>query len=67
MREAVIAKLTITASDGKTCWVNQYDLDVIISVCYCVKSLRLRQECSHSRALPAAYYACGGSAHLHKP
>ena len=37
MREAVVAKLAITASDGKTCRVNQYDLDVIISVCYCVK------------------------------
>lgn len=53
MRKAVIAKLAITASDGKTCRVNQYDLDVIISVCYCVKSLRLQRQCSHSRTLKA--------------
>ena len=116
MRKAVIAKLAITASDGKTCRVNQYDLDVIISVCYCVKSLRLQRQCSHSRTLkahldgallslafpaevltcahlarrekkngslrpfmarvrqcshsrtlPAAYYTCGGGAHIHAP
>ena len=39
-REAVVAKFATTASDGKTYQVDYYNLDVIISVGYRVKSLR---------------------------
>ena len=39
-REAVVAKNATTASDGKTYQVEYYNLDVIISVGYRVKSLR---------------------------
>lgn len=39
-KEAVWAKFAYTASDGKTCQVDFYNLDVIISVGYRVKSLR---------------------------
>ena len=39
-REAVVAKNATTASDGKTYQVDYYNLDVIISVGYRVKSLR---------------------------
>jgi prophage maintenance system killer protein len=38
-KEAVVANFAITASDGKTYQVNHYNLDVIISVGYRVKSL----------------------------
>ena len=40
MKEAVWAKFAYTASDGKTYQVDYYNLDVIISVGYRVKSLR---------------------------
>jgi hypothetical protein len=40
VREAVVAKFATTASDGKTYQVDYYNLDVIISVGYRVKSLR---------------------------
>lgn len=39
-REAVVAKFATTAADGKTYRVDYYNLDVIISVGYRVKSLR---------------------------
>ena len=39
-REAVVANFATTAADGKTYHVNYYNLDVIISVGYRVKSLR---------------------------
>lgn len=39
-REAVVAKNATTANDGKTYQVEYYNLDVIISVGYRVKSLR---------------------------
>ena len=39
-REAVVAEFATTASDGKTYQVDHYNLDVIISVGYRVKSLR---------------------------
>ena len=39
-KEAVWAKFAYTASDGKTYQVDFYNLDVIISVGYRVKSLR---------------------------
>lgn len=37
---SVVANFATTASDGKTYHVDYYNLDVIISVGYCVKSLR---------------------------
>lgn len=40
MKEAVWAKFAYTASDGKIYQVDYYNLDVIISVGYRVKSLR---------------------------
>ena len=40
LRNAVVAKLATTAGDGKTYQVEYYNLDVIISVGYRVKSLR---------------------------
>ena len=40
MREAVVAKFATTASDGKVYQVDYYNLDVIISVGYRVKSQR---------------------------
>lgn len=39
-RDAVVAKFATTATDGKTYQVEFYNLDVIISVGYRVKSLR---------------------------
>ncbi|MCD7842854.1 MAG: virulence RhuM family protein, partial [Lachnospiraceae bacterium] len=39
-KPAVVAKFATTATDGKTCQVEYYNLDVIISVGYRVKSLR---------------------------
>ena len=39
-REAVVANFATTATDGKTYQVDHYNLDVIISVGYRVKSLR---------------------------
>jgi len=39
-KESVVAKIATTASDGKTYDVEYYNLDVIISVGYRVKSLR---------------------------
>ena len=39
-REAVVANFATTATDGKTYHVDYYNLDVIISVGYRVKSLR---------------------------
>lgn len=39
-RDAVVAKFATTAADGKTYQVDYYNLDVIISVGYRVKSLR---------------------------
>ena len=40
MRESVVANFATTAADGKTYQVDYYNLDVIISVGYRVKSLR---------------------------
>lgn len=40
MRDSVVAKYATTASDGKTYQVEHFNLDVIISVGYRVKSLR---------------------------
>ena len=40
VREAVVANFATTAADGKTYQVDYYNLDVIISVGYRVKSLR---------------------------
>jgi hypothetical protein len=40
MRDSVVANFATTASDGKTYQVDYYNLDVIISVGYRVKSLR---------------------------
>lgn len=40
MCEAVVANFATTAADGKTYQVDYYNLDVIISVGYRVKSLR---------------------------
>lgn len=40
IRNAVVAKFATTAADGKTYQVDYYNLDVIISVGYRVKSLR---------------------------
>ena len=39
-KEAVVAKYATTAADGKTYQVDNYNLDVIISVGYRVKSQR---------------------------
>lgn len=39
-REAVVANFATTAADGKTYQVDYYNLDVIISVGYRVKSRR---------------------------
>ncbi len=39
-QESVVAKFATTAADGKTYQVDYYNLDVIISVGYRVKSLR---------------------------
>ena len=40
IEEAVVRKFRITAADGKSYWTNFYNLDVIISVGYRVKSKR---------------------------
>ncbi len=40
VRSSVVAKFATTASDGKTYQVEYYNLDVIISVGYRVKSQR---------------------------
>lgn len=40
IKEAVVANFATTASDGKTYHVDYYNLDVIISVGYHVKSKR---------------------------
>ena len=40
VRDSVVAKYATTASDGKTYQIDYYNLDVIISVGYRVKSLR---------------------------
>lgn len=40
MRDSVVANFATTAADGKTYQVDYYNLDVIISVGYRVKSLR---------------------------
>ncbi len=40
MRESVVANFATTAADGKTYQVDYYNLDVIISVGYRVKSKR---------------------------
>ena len=40
VRDAVVAEIATTARDGKTCQVEYFNLDVIISVGYRVKSQR---------------------------
>ena len=42
-KDSVVANFATTASDGKTYQVDYYNLDVIISVGYRVKSLRRTQ------------------------
>ena len=44
-RNSVVAKFATTASEGKTYQVDYYNLDVIISVGYHVKSHRGTQSC----------------------
>jgi len=54
VRDSVYAKFAYTASDGKTYQVAYYNLDVIISVGYRVKSVqgtRFRQECAEEALL----------------
>ena len=65
LKEAVWAKFAYTASDGKTYQVDYYNLDVIISVGYRVKSYRgtqfrqwanqvLKDFTDHSSIIPPA-------------
>ena len=44
LREAVVAKFATTAADGKTYQVDYFNLDVIISVGYRVKSYRYQSS-----------------------
>ena len=62
-REAVVANFATTAADGKTYQVDYYNLDVIISVGYrvksqrggCLSTLAARRT---SRQYPTAYRVC---------
>jgi len=58
-REAVVAKFATTASDGKIYQVDYYNLDVIISVGYRVKSLRGTQFRIWATALLKEYMKKG--------
>lgn len=58
-KEAVVANFATTASDGKTYQVDYYNLDVIISVGYRVKSLRGTQFRIWATALLKEYMQKG--------
>ena len=60
-KEAVWAKFAYTASDGKTYQVDFYNLDVIISVGYRVKSLRGTQFRIWAASILKEYMKKGGA------
>ena len=60
-REAVVAKFATTASDGKTYQVDFYNLDVIISVGYRVRSLRGTQFRIWANSVLKEYLSLSGS------
>ncbi len=62
-RNSVVANSATTAAGGETCQLDYYNLDVIISVDYCVKSLRGTQfriwtgeELSMLNSIVSAYF-----------